>query len=239
MRFKSRRKRGVPRLLLNRVFQPKVQTVLSYCDTKTLDPGTGATYHEFHANDIFDPDSTGVGHQPMFHDKFQTWYNKYRVLGFSYQVSFLGAATATEQKSTHTGATDTYPFSSLERTNYNRLVGVEWSDDGTAPRMLEAADKNSLREAGGMLKNVKWGHLSGPGKRKTFKGYVNTRDADDSPAAHNTTTTMGNSPADPIKFWIGVLSPDGNDTWSVLVHVKFKYYVEFTDFKMNTLFPEN
>ena len=238
-RFKRKGGNRIPRVLLNRVFQPKIQTVLTYCDTKTLDPGTGATDHEWHVNDIFDPDSDGVGHQPMFRDNFASWYNKYRVLGMSYEVTFVGSATVTEQKATHVGATDTYPLTAPERTEYNRLVGVEWSDDGTSPRMFSSSDKNTLREVGGMLKNVKWGHLSGPAKSRKFKGYISTKMADDSPAAHNATTTMGSGPTDPIKFWTCALSPDGNDAWSVLVHIKFKYYVEFSDLKMDTIFVEN
>jgi len=40
----------------------------------------------YNMNSIFDPDRTGVGHQPYGHDTYQTLYNRYRVLKFRYRV---------------------------------------------------------------------------------------------------------------------------------------------------------
>lgn len=46
--------------------------------TSTL--GGLATY-VFSANSIFDPNTTGIGHQPMAHDTLSTMYNHYCVIG--------------------------------------------------------------------------------------------------------------------------------------------------------------
>lgn len=47
----------------------------------------------FRANSIHDPDYTGVGHQPMGHDTWQTLYNHYVVLGSKISVRLLPSAT--------------------------------------------------------------------------------------------------------------------------------------------------
>lgn len=41
---------------------------------------------QFSLNSIFDPNTTGVGHQPYGHDQLQTLYNRYRVISCSYRV---------------------------------------------------------------------------------------------------------------------------------------------------------
>lgn len=40
----------------------------------------------FNMNSLFDPDRTGTGHQPYGFDQLANFYNRYRVLAFSYDV---------------------------------------------------------------------------------------------------------------------------------------------------------
>lgn len=48
----------------------------------------GGTYglYALNLNSIFDPNRTGVGHQPYGHDTFSTMYNRYRVISCNYRV---------------------------------------------------------------------------------------------------------------------------------------------------------
>jgi hypothetical protein len=39
-------------------------------------------------NSIFDPDLTGVGHQPQLHDQLALLYSKYLVMSCSYKITF-------------------------------------------------------------------------------------------------------------------------------------------------------
>lgn len=61
-------------------FPQKAHYVLRYSDQITLNPGAGATsQYLFRANSIYDPDSSGVGHQPYGHDNLQNIYKQYVV----------------------------------------------------------------------------------------------------------------------------------------------------------------
>lgn len=60
---------------------------MKYADTISLGTATSGSY-EFNLNSVFDPNRTGVGHQPYGHDQLATLFNRYRVIGCSYHVSF-------------------------------------------------------------------------------------------------------------------------------------------------------
>jgi len=45
-----------------------------------------AGLYAFNLNSIFDPNRTGVGHQPYGHDTLSILYNRYRVISCSYRV---------------------------------------------------------------------------------------------------------------------------------------------------------
>ncbi len=47
-----------------------------------------ATNQIINMNSIFDPDRTGVGHQPYLHDTFAEIYNRYRVWAFAWKITF-------------------------------------------------------------------------------------------------------------------------------------------------------
>lgn len=61
-------------------FPAQATAILRYSTVVTLNPGiaTPASWL-FRANSIFDPDFTGVGHQPYGHDTYQSIYNHYAV----------------------------------------------------------------------------------------------------------------------------------------------------------------
>jgi len=60
---------------------PPINTVaLRYVDTVALNASsTASAVNVFRANNIYDPDYTGTGHQPMYHDNYAAIYQKYRV----------------------------------------------------------------------------------------------------------------------------------------------------------------
>lgn len=54
----------------------------------SVDGTVGANYL-FRCNSIFDPDQSGVGHQPMGHDEYAQFYNNYTVIGSKITVRFV------------------------------------------------------------------------------------------------------------------------------------------------------
>lgn len=92
------RKRSVMRIVkqpIAPVAQKQVVKML-YSETLPLNAlGIGqAVTCQFRANSIFDPNFTGVGHQPMGHDQWSAFYNHYCVVSSKCRVDYLPQSTA-------------------------------------------------------------------------------------------------------------------------------------------------
>lgn len=101
--YKSKRRAGVrrrrvarprrhPTTLVNRSLAPFAQryiTKMKYAEQLNIvGPALGGlTQYAFNLNSIFDPNRTGVGHQPYGHDTMATIYNRYRVVRCNYVIS--------------------------------------------------------------------------------------------------------------------------------------------------------
>lgn len=69
-------------------------THLHYADEFDITLTSGSLYnYVFNSNSLYDPDSTGTGHQPLGFDQFSAMYSRYRVLGVQYRVTFGNPAT--------------------------------------------------------------------------------------------------------------------------------------------------
>lgn len=65
---------------------------LRYCQTKTYTTGAAGvagTENAFSLNSLYDPDITGVGHQPYGYDQMASLYSNYVVQSVSIQARFL------------------------------------------------------------------------------------------------------------------------------------------------------
>lgn len=219
---------GKPRFVLyNGLVQNKLLTSLKYCDTKTLSPGGGAAFHTFRLNSINDPDYTGVGHQPLFHDQWAALYSSYRVLGCKVRATFHAKHVAADEKATHTGATDTYPFTVDEDHREAMILFMEASENTTRV-YTESTDLNTVREMGGMLRNVKWAYLK-PNKLKTLQMQPKFKDLFDEVADYDVNTAIGADPANALFIHIGCMSKDGSVMSDVVVDLHISYLVEFSE----------
>lgn len=72
----------------------RMMVKMRYCDNLTLDPTTGAVaVHRYCANGVYDPDQSGVGHQPLGHDQWSQFYERYTVVGSKITATFVNTAS--------------------------------------------------------------------------------------------------------------------------------------------------
>ena len=76
-------------------FPNSMKFTMRYCDNITIpNHNAGAGPYCFRMNSIFDPDHTGVGHQPRFHDQVAGIYHKYCVIGARAYIELLSSGTS-------------------------------------------------------------------------------------------------------------------------------------------------
>lgn len=95
----KRQKKKTSRALAKDVYHalpPKMSVKLDYAGTVYLYSAAVDTYeYVFRGNSIFDPDFTGVGHQPYAHDQWATLYQRYRVKSSNIKMQFASASGIT------------------------------------------------------------------------------------------------------------------------------------------------
>lgn len=74
-------------------FPRSVRTKLVYTECITITSAANSGYFGMRANGIYDPNYTGVGHQPLGFDQFAGLYNHYLVTGATCRVSFFPSDT--------------------------------------------------------------------------------------------------------------------------------------------------
>lgn len=203
-------------------------TKLTYCDTVAVAPSTGAARHSFRLNSIYDPDFTGVGHQPAFHDRWAQLYQQYRVVSASYVVTFMPHRT--DHNATYTGAVDTYPYTDSSAIDQRRLPGILFTEiaDQSSAIQTQPGDLNVLRET--KTDAVKY-RMSGVTPRVyTIKGSTGLKKYHNDPDDYNKATAFGSNPGKPIFLHCGVMSKfDGGTTANYHMDVKIVFTVELTD----------
>lgn len=81
-------------VLVNKALRPFPQrfiTKMKYCEAISI-TGGGPQGYRFRLNSTFDPNETGVGHQPYGRDTLVSIYNRYRVISCSYVISAVDSA---------------------------------------------------------------------------------------------------------------------------------------------------
>lgn len=72
---------GVPRFPSGPGFPKKLQAVLRYCENGTTVSTLGVlANYAFRCNGLFDPNSSGAGHQPLYFDQFMAIYDHFTVM---------------------------------------------------------------------------------------------------------------------------------------------------------------
>lgn len=104
------------------------KTKFLYAEQVVVDPGAGTVAeHVFSANGLFDPNTTGVGHQPRGFDQFLgIMYDHYTVIGCRLTCSFSNSGSATPVmvflKLTDNTTTSVNPIDFLESSYCKRTT---------------------------------------------------------------------------------------------------------------------
>lgn len=84
-----------PIAVLGRGFPKKMLITHKYTQTNVLSNTAGAiNYQTFSANGMYDPDYSGVGHQPLYFDEMSNVYNHYCVIGSKITVRAAGTTSS-------------------------------------------------------------------------------------------------------------------------------------------------
>lgn len=72
---------------MNRSLQPIPQrSIVRHKYATSINTLAGSGLYYFNLNSMYDPDRSGIGHQPYGRDTFATLYGQYRVIGCKYTV---------------------------------------------------------------------------------------------------------------------------------------------------------
>lgn len=232
------RGRGRTKLVMfNKLLQRTLRTKLVYCDTKTIAPGTGSAYHVYRLNNCFDPDFTGVGHQPAFWDRWTALYENYKVIATKWTVtwsakrppSFVNAASG----GTSAGETHAVVDSSHADQAHNPGILAWQVSEGSGAsgrEQISAVDKNILRETRSN-KTVGYKMTSAhPFRTYRMSGYHTTRSILGPEVANQYDSTNG-GPSTNWYLHLAAMSKDGHTMSDYRFDIKLEFIVEFHDIK--------
>jgi len=232
---RARVKRRYTRRLTNTLYrQSKVyrnpftantsRCMLIYNTPMTINPAAGnigGGLHVFSANSAYDPDVTGVGHQPMYFDNYAALYSKYR-------VNYAKMTVTVINHSVNTAVWNGTSVTSQPNYSYKLFI-LKDNQTNDYP-----ANINQIIEEGGA--NISWRFI-GPsmtGKLPKLYSFCSPHKLNSVPFKEETLSAeVTSSPITKAMFIVGAASADGvTDPPAFSVNVKIQYWMEFFDRKL-------
>lgn len=91
-RYHSRINRSLTTRMKGQGLSDSMFVKLTYCDDVAITGGVLAYMsYIYRGNSLYDPDLTGVGHQPLYFDQYINLYARYRVLGSKIQIDVINS----------------------------------------------------------------------------------------------------------------------------------------------------
>lgn len=201
-RYTAKRYRGVS--AISTPLPDRLKTTLKYVENVTLNPGLGGIMDTniWRANSLYDPNYTGVGHQPRGFDQFMGLYTRYEVLGSMIKI------TANNRDN-----------------NFAQIISLSLRNDISVPASIQDYQESGNTKwkllgpetAGGNVKSVMM--KINPSK------YLGLRSRTASLRG-----TVGANPSDQAYYHVGVeCANTGQDSDPVDVLVEIHYICEFTE----------
>lgn len=181
---------------------------MRYCATGIeLNPGAGtADTLTFRANDLYDPESTGVGHQPYGYDQWMQFYNHFTVVGSKIKVTFVPeVATA----------------------NGNNICTIHVADDTSVTTNLTLLMERT-GTVWGLAANM-YGRPCTLTKKFSTKKFFNKSNVRDCEELKGSITA---GPSDQAHYHVSCFNPDGTtDNNPVPIAVQIDYIVLLSERK--------
>lgn len=165
------------------------------------------TNHQFRINSLFDPDFSLGGHQPLGYDQYSTLYNKYRVHGMGYKITFINRETAYQLEV----ATQLRP-NSVAQTNIDTIHEAPY----TQKRIIGI-------EGGRSMATIK-GYASMAKIRGVSKSVIKSDD--------QYSASTGANPAISAFLQIYMQNQTSNVAAECAIRVELEYFCEFYDRKL-------
>lgn len=183
----------------------KLRIKLRYSDTATMTPSTTPSNYFISANSCFDPDRTGLGHQPLGFDQYMLMYDHYKVVGSKINVWAKAASTNVQG---------------------DRCIAAIYLDDDAAA----ITDIHNAIEQG----ETQWKNLAPTSVKPTLlsKRFSLKKFLSNQKDSANVIGTAASNPAEEAFFNIVIapLNPVDNPT-DFRIHFVIDYLVEFTERK--------
>lgn len=185
---------------------------LLYADTYTLNPGVAGVgaNQVFRLGSIFDPDRTGVGHQPMGFDQLFELYERYQVWRVDFEIEFSFGASSTSTEICGVG----YRMSDSDSTSTDPRVVLEQG----AGEFASVTGTSSIKRFNG---SVKLNDIHGV----TYKQYMSNDDYG---------STFGTNPVEDTFMHI-FADGYGSDTGPVSARVRLTFHAKLMGSKLQSL----
>jgi hypothetical protein len=200
---KRRRRYGQTRLLRGPVNKTAVAK-LRYCESVAITPTAGSCFtYTFRANDVYDPNQTGTGHQPMGFDQIMSNYQHFTVIGSKITATFIGGTTEyLAAISTNSSSSD----SSNSASEIKERQRTVWK---VVPTNVGGPGTRTLSKR---FSSKKFFHVKALVGESQYKG------------------SASNSPAEQAFFYVYAGSDDGSTTvGTIKVSVTIEYIVVFSE----------
>lgn len=88
---------------------PAIRVTLPYYSVATLTSATPAAWYTFSLNNVYDPDVSGTGEQPLGFDQYSQFYGRYRVMGVRFVIEFVNTTTSAMNVGCFTATSSSLP----------------------------------------------------------------------------------------------------------------------------------
>lgn len=183
-----------------------------YVEGIQLNPGVGSVASwNFRSNSLFDPDKTGVGHQPLYFDEIARLYNRYAVYKSVIRVRPVPETGAV-------GTPGVYGILNKDEPTLHYL---------SAPAIIESRESHGqYRVCAPGLNNT---NTKGayPSVSKTYNALKVSGATDDLPSTF--TSAIGTNPSNEQLFTVWYGSINGNDPGACTFMCEIEYITKMSD----------